>query len=105
MKKLWILILLVIVLPECLTAQQLTEYNRKGDDAMKRQDYSDARMWYEEGVVNCDSYSISQLTAIWMVNKKQRASMRSLIDQMLELPDCKGNRQRLDGCCPTDCIL
>lgn len=89
MKKLWILILLVIVLPECLTAQQLTEYNRKGDDAMKRQDYSDARMWYEEGVVNCDSYSISQLTAIWMVNKKQRASMRSLMTKCLNCLNVK----------------
>lgn len=70
MKRLWILILLVIVLPECLLAQQRTEYNRKGDEAMKRQDYSDARMWYEEGISNCDSYSIDQLTAIWKTNKK-----------------------------------
>lgn len=58
MKRLLMLILLVIVLPEYLMAQQLTEYNRKGDEAMKRQDYSDARMWYEEGIANCDSYSI-----------------------------------------------
>lgn len=83
MKRLLILILLVIVLPEYLMAQQLTEYNRKGDEAMKRQDYSDARMWYEEGIANCDSYSIRQLTAIWEANKKQRASMRSLMTKCL----------------------
>lgn len=83
MKRLWILILLVIVLPECLLAQQRTEYNRKGDEAMKRQDYSDARMWYEEGISNCDSYSINQLTAIWKTNKKMRASMRSLMTKCL----------------------
>lgn len=83
MKRLWILILLVIVLPECLLAQQRTEYNRKGDEAMKRQDYSDARMWYEEGISNCDSYSIDQLTAIWKTNKKMRASMRSLMTKCL----------------------
>ena len=83
MKRLWILILLVIVLPECLLAQQQTEYNRKGDEAMKRQDYSDARMWYEEGIGNCDSYSINQLTTIWKTNKKMRASMRSLMTKCL----------------------
>ena len=53
MKRLWILIFFV-VLPMYLLAQQKTEYNRKGDEAMKRLDYSDARMWYEEGVVQCD---------------------------------------------------
>lgn len=83
MKRLWILILLVIVLPECLLAQQQTEYNRKGDEAMKRLDYSDARMWYEEGVGLCDAYSINKLTAIWKTNKKMRASMRSLMTKCL----------------------
>ena len=38
------------VFPLGLLAQQRTEYNRKGDEAMKRLDYSDAKMWYEEGV-------------------------------------------------------
>ena len=37
------------VFPLGLLAQQRTEYNRKGDEAMKRLDYSDAKMWYEEG--------------------------------------------------------
>ena len=42
------------VFPLGLLAQQRTEYNRKGDEAMKRLDYSDAKMWYEEGVSQCD---------------------------------------------------
>lgn len=50
------------VFPLGLLAQQRTEYNRKGDEAMKRLDYSDAKMWYEEGVSQCDAYSIDQLT-------------------------------------------
>ena len=50
MKRLWIFIFF-IELPMYLLAQQKTEYNRKGDEAMQRLDYSDARMWYEEGVV------------------------------------------------------
>ena len=33
------------VFPLGLLAQQRTEYNRKGDEAMKRLDYSDAKMW------------------------------------------------------------
>lgn len=80
MKRLWILIFFV-VLPMCLAAQQKTEYNRKGDEAMKRLDYSDARMWYEEGVVQCDPYSIGQLTSIWLVNQRMRPSMHSLMNK------------------------
>jgi len=80
MKRLWILTLFV-VLPMCLLAQQKTEYNRKGDEAMKRLDYSDARMWYEEGVVQCDPYSIGQLTSIWLANQRMRPSMHSLMNK------------------------
>ena len=80
MKRLWILTLFV-ALPMCLLAQQKTEYNRKGDEAMKRLDYSDARMWYEEGVVQCDPYSIKQLTSIWLANQRMRPSMHSLMNK------------------------
>ena len=55
MKRLWIL-MICAVFPLGLLAQQRTEYNRKGDEAMKRLDYSDAKMWYEEGVSQCDAY-------------------------------------------------
>ena len=80
MKRLWILTLFV-ALPMCLLAQQKTEYNRKGDEAMKRLDYSDARMWHEEGVVQCDPYSIEQLTSIWLANQRMRPSMHSLMNK------------------------
>lgn len=82
MNKFWI-ILSFVVLPVSLMAQQMTEYNRKGDIAMKRLDYRDASMWYEEGVANCDLYSISQLTTIWQTNEKMRSSMRSAMTKCL----------------------
>ena len=81
--------LFLVVLPFCLVAQQKTEYNRKGDDAMKRRDYRDARMWFEEGVLNCDLYSINQLTAIWQANEKMRPSMRSLMNKCLNCLNVK----------------
>ena len=28
-------------------AQRQTEYNRKGDEALQRKDYRDAKMWFE----------------------------------------------------------
>ena len=77
MKRLWILTLFV-ALPMCLLAQQKTEYNRKGDEAMKRLDYSDARMWYEEGVVQCDPYSIEQLTSIASINAQSDEQVSGL---------------------------
>ena len=80
MKRLWILTLFV-ALPMCLLAQQKTEYNRKGDEAMKRLDYSDARKWYEEGVVQCDPYSIEKLTSIWLAYQRKRQSMHSLMNK------------------------
>lgn len=94
MKRLWILILFVAALPGYLMAQQQTEYNRKGDDAMKRQDYRNATMWYEEGVMQCDAYSIGQLTTIWKLNKKMRPSMRSLMSKCF---DCLRDKATIDN--------
>lgn len=90
MKKLYIVILW-LVLPICIMAQQKTEYNKKGDEAMKRLDYSDARMWYEEGVAQCDLYSITQLTKIWEKNEKMRVSMRSLMNKCQNCLNVKAN--------------
>ena len=72
-----------VVFPFSLFAQQQSTYNKKGDDAMKRQDYIDAKMWYEEGVSQCDPYSIKQLTTIWLKNERMRPSMRSLMNKCL----------------------
>lgn len=80
MKGFWILVFSV-AMAMCLSAQQKTEYNRKGDEAMKRLDYRDARMWYEEGVVQCDPYSIGQLTSIWLADERMRSSMYSLMNK------------------------
>lgn len=82
MNKLWILIL-YLIFPLGLTAQQAATYNKKGDDAMKRKDYSDAKMWYEEGISQCDAYSIGRLTAIWLEKGRMRPSMRSLMNKCL----------------------
>ena len=69
-------------LPLLAWAQDKT-YNQKGDEAMQRQDYREAKMWYEEGVSQCDAYSIKQLTTIWLQNEKMRPSMRSLMNKCL----------------------
>lgn len=82
MKRLWMLIVCAII-PFSLIAQQQSSYNKKGDEAMKRQDYSDAKMWYEEGVSQCDPYSIRKLTTIWLKNERMRPSMRSLMNRCL----------------------
>lgn len=81
MKKLYVWLFALI--PFYTIAQQQAEYNQKGDEAMKRLDYSDARMWYEEGVLTCDSYSIDKLTSIWLLDEKMRLSMRSIMNKCL----------------------
>lgn len=84
MKRFLILVLFVTILPGYAMAQLQPEYNRKGDEAMKHQDYRKATMWYEEGVMQCDSYSIDRLTTIWKLNKKMRSSMRVLMSKCFE---------------------
>ncbi len=94
MKKTSILFVLLLL---TLTgaAQRQTEYNRKGDDALRNLDYSSAKIWYEEGVVsNCDSYSISQLTSIWLAEESMHASMRSVMSKCLGCLEDRATRDR-----------
>lgn len=89
MKKGWILLFLSFV-TFSVTGQQITEYNKKGDEAMARANYSDAKMWYEEGVVNCDLYSISKITQIWRDKPDMRISLRSLVSKCYDCLTTKG---------------
>lgn len=83
------LFLFSLLNPVCIIAQQELDYNKRGDDAMSRKDYRDAKMWYEEGVADCDSYSIEKLTDIWLNNPSLRPSMRSLMNKCLNCLNVK----------------
>ncbi|MDR2389331.1 MAG: hypothetical protein LBD89_06070 [Tannerellaceae bacterium] len=83
MKKLWMLMISMMAFSVCIMAQQQTEYNKKGDEAMKRLDYDDARLFYGEGMSYCDMYSIHQLTSIWMASETMRTSMHNLMNRCL----------------------
>ncbi|MDR1455239.1 MAG: hypothetical protein LBJ01_06275 [Tannerella sp.] len=74
----------LLLFPLCVQAQQQTEYNRKGDEAMRRKDYQDAKMWYEEGVSYCDPYSINQLTAIWVREESMHSPMGPVMGKCLQ---------------------
>ncbi|MDR2496942.1 MAG: hypothetical protein LBD21_07425 [Tannerellaceae bacterium] len=80
--KTWILAICLTV--PCLTfAQQQADYNRKGDEAMRKRDYSDARLYYSEGVANCDLYSIDRLTELWKNNPQLHSSLHNLMGRCL----------------------
>lgn len=79
----FILLIFLFTAPLSLMAQRLSEYNKKGDEALLRHDVADAKMWFEEGVSYCDNYSIEKLTAIWIENESVRSSMRSLMTKCL----------------------
>lgn len=94
MKKINILFVLLLITITG-SAQRQTEYNRKGDDALRNLDYSSAKIWYEDGVVsNCDSYSISQLTSIWLAEESMHASMRSVMSKCLGCLEDRATRDR-----------
>lgn len=74
--------LLISVIPTFLYAQQ-GEYRKNGDEAMARGDYAEARMWYEEGISDCNMYSIDKLITISLLSEDMRPSMRSVMDRCL----------------------
>ncbi|MDR2916788.1 MAG: hypothetical protein LBV74_18500 [Tannerella sp.] len=88
MKKASIMFVLLLT-AFTVMAQRQTEDNRKGDEAMKSLDYSSAKIWYEVGVVsNCDPYSISQLTKIWLAtDESMRLTMRGVMGKCLSCLD------------------
>ncbi len=88
MKKASIMFVLLLMV-FTVTAQRQTEDNRKGDEAMKNLDYSSAKIWYEGGVVsNCDPYSISQLTKLWLATEESmRLTMRGVMGKCLSCLD------------------
>jgi hypothetical protein len=81
MKK--ILLFCLLLMPFSVEAQRETDYNQKGDEALKRKDYREASMWYEEGVSSCNSYSINQLTYIWRNDENMRVSLRTVMGKCL----------------------
>jgi hypothetical protein len=50
---------------------------------MKRLDYSEAMIWYGEGVADCNRYSIHQLTKIWLIDESLRSSMNYVMSKCL----------------------
>lgn len=80
MKKGWILLFFALI-GYTVSAQQQTTYNKKGDEALQREDYSDAKMWYEEGVINCNLYSIEKITNMWIEQPDMRVSLRLLANK------------------------
>ena len=82
MKKLILLILLIF--PLFLKAQSSAEYNQRGNAAKERKDYREAMFWYDQGVSNCDRYSINQLRDIWKADSSMHVSMRVVMGKCLE---------------------
>ena len=84
-----IFVTFVLLLTVFKVAAQNEEYNLKGDEARKNLDYSSAKIWYEDGVVlNCNIYSITQLTEIWTeTDQSVRNTMRSVMARSLKCLD------------------
>jgi len=57
-------------------AQSFTYYNYQGDQALQKNDFQAARIFYSVGLDSCDRYSIQKLVEIWMEQPQMRESMR-----------------------------
>jgi len=84
-----ILTFTLLLVAYIVAAQSNTEYNIKGDEAMKNRDYSSAKIHYENGVIqNCDLYSINKLKKIWDdSDQEMRLILRSVMTRSLKCID------------------
>jgi hypothetical protein len=76
-------VLLFLALSIMAFSQRQTQYNIDGDEAMKRLDYYEALIWFEEGIDVCNMHSINQLTEIWLVDTSMRISMHNVMGRCL----------------------
>jgi hypothetical protein len=81
MKTKLIAVMVGFALSVSLSAQHRASYNVDADEALARGDYSDARMYFSEGLQRCDLYSIGGIIWIWMDNPGMRPSMQNLMDR------------------------
>ena len=58
-----------------INAQNLEDYNARGDQALREEEYQAARGWYSMGLDSCDPYSIEKLVEIWIKQESMRESM------------------------------
>jgi hypothetical protein len=65
-----------------------------GDEAMLKNDYDDARLYYSEGLADCNMYSIEKLTEIWKANISLRPSLHNLMGRCL---GCLSSRAAAQG--------
>ncbi len=64
-----------------MQGQSLTDYNRKGDEAMEKGDFFGAQVFYDQGLSTCDFQSISKITEIWNLQPALRRGMNSIISK------------------------
>jgi hypothetical protein len=76
-------ILLIILSFFSIVAHSQRFYNKLGDEAMKVLNYRDAKIYYEEGVANCNMYSIDQLTSIWLADESMHLIMKNVMGRCL----------------------
>ena len=79
MKKLCFILFCLFL---CISSMysQTSDYNRRGDEAMKEGDYQMAKTLYSEGLINCDDFqSIQKLTEIWKTQPEMQRGMRMTI--------------------------
>jgi len=94
MKK-TVLMFLLVLIGLSVSAQEQPLYNRNGDASMDALEYEDAKIYYEEGVMDyCDLYSIQRLTHIWRVVETMRWSLFPIMKRSLA---CLENKATQDS--------
>ena len=84
MKRNSIIFLLLFTVFVTSAQNQIDDYIKKGDEAMKNLDYLSALMSYGEVIyLKCNAYSIDRLKTIWIVQDSLHASMDYLMKKCL----------------------
>ena len=84
MKRNSIILLLLFTVFFAAAQNQIDEYIKKGDEAMKTLDYFSALMSYGEVInLKCNTHSIDRLKTIWIAQDSLHASMEYLMRKCL----------------------
>ena len=94
MKRNGIIIILLLITVFRTVGQDINEYIIKGDSALGRLDFNQAKAYYQEVIYlqYCDFHTIEQLTSIWIANESMRSDMTDLMKMCY---DCLDNNARL----------
>jgi len=76
MERIFFFVFFIISIFNTYAQSSSENYNTKGAEAFSKNDFQAARIWYSEGLKECDLHSIQKLAEIWRSQPSMQGSMQ-----------------------------